>query len=293
MTDPLPKISIVTPSFNQARFLDETILSVLDQAYPNLEYAVVDGGSSDGGTEIIGRYRDRLTWSCSEADGGQYDALNKGFEKTSGEIMGWLNSDDKYLPWTLSVVADIFRQFPEIEWLTTLYPMVWNEAGLAVRCTKRGPFSSRAFFEGDNLPGPGRFTTGWIQQESTFWRRSLWERAGSGLDASLKYAGDYDLWTRFFKCAELYAADVPLGGFRRHGDQKTAREPDAYRDEAERVLRSHGGRLDGRLASGFKLGLKRSCPNRLRPLAGQLGLIRLGKTCVFDTKIGRWRVVSG
>src|SRR6267154_2378048 len=97
-----PRISIVTPSFNQGSYLEETIRSVLDQNYPNLEYVVVDGGSTDRSVEILQRYADRLAWWSSEPDGGQYAAINKGFKHTSGEIMAWINSDDKYLPWTFS-----------------------------------------------------------------------------------------------------------------------------------------------------------------------------------------------
>src|SRR3954464_13703841 len=95
----LPRISIVTPSFNQARFLPETIRSVLGQNYPDLEYVVIDGGSTDGSAEVIRRHEDRLAQWVSEKDAGQYDAINKGFARTSGEIMGWLNSDDLYTPW--------------------------------------------------------------------------------------------------------------------------------------------------------------------------------------------------
>src|SRR5258708_5296321 len=113
-----PSISIITPSYNQVSFLEETIQSVLQQDYPNLEYVIIDGGSTDGSVEIIQKYADRLTHWVSEPDGGQYDAVNRGFQYTRGEIMAYINSDDKYTPWAFSVVGEIFESLPEIEWLT-------------------------------------------------------------------------------------------------------------------------------------------------------------------------------
>src|SRR5579859_3708649 len=103
---PVPRISIVTPSFNQRAFLEETIRSVLDQRYPNLEYVIIDGGSTDGSVDIIRKYERHLAFWVSEPDGGQYDAINKGFAHTTGELLGWLNADDKYLPWSFSTLAD-------------------------------------------------------------------------------------------------------------------------------------------------------------------------------------------
>ena len=102
----LPKISTVTPSFNQGKFLEKTILSVLEQGYPNLEYIIIDGGSSDESVDIIKKYADRLNYWVSEADRGQSHAINKGFERATGEIFGWLNSDDWYHPGALQAVDD-------------------------------------------------------------------------------------------------------------------------------------------------------------------------------------------
>jgi glycosyltransferase involved in cell wall biosynthesis len=237
-------ISIVTPSLNQAAFLEQALESVLGQRYPALEYVVLDGGSTDGSVQIIERHASQLAFWTSGPDGGHYAAVNRGFERTTGELMAWLNGDDQYLPWTFSVVAEVFTQFPEIEWVTTRWPLRWDTRGRAVRCAARAGYSRTGFFRGDYLPGEGRPV---IQQESTFWRRSLWERAGARLDTSFPLGGDFELWARFFKLTELYAIDTPLGGFRVHAAQRSARERDQYDGDVRRALVRHGGRLPGAL----------------------------------------------
>lgn len=238
----LPSLSIVTPSFNQAPYLEAAIRSVVEQGYENLEYVVIDGASSDESPEIIKRYAHRLSDWVSEPDKGQYDAIGKGFARTRGDIMGWLNSDDQYTPWAFSVVGEIFERFPQIEWLTTLYPLWWDQNGRAVHCEPLRGFSRAGFWAGEHLPSAGHQFLGFIQQESTFWRRSLWERAG-GLNTSCGAAGDFDLWARFFAAgAELVGVAAPLGGFRLHSDQKTSRAYEGYISEAESLLQAHGGR---------------------------------------------------
>jgi len=244
-----PRIALFTPSYNQAAFLEEAIRSVLDQNYPALEYVVIDGGSTDGSVEIIRRYASRLASWVSEPDCGQYDAVNKGFARTQGEIMGWLNSDDKHTPWTLSVVGELFATFPEIEWLTTLWPLFWDDQGRAVACGTHQGFSREAFWRGEQLPGADWHTTHWIQQESTFWRRSLWEKAGAGLDLRYALAGDFELWARFYRHAELHAVATPLGGFRLQAGQKTASQAEAYIAQAREAFLAHGGRPPGRCES--------------------------------------------
>jgi Glycosyl transferase family 2 len=246
------RIALVTPSLNQASFLEGTLASVHDQRHPELEHVVVDGGSTDGSVAILERWADRLAWWTSERDGGQYDAINRGFARTSGEIMGWLNADDRHLPWTLALVGELFERFPQVEWLTTQYPVILDESGRAVQSGYGGGFNADAFRRGGNLPGRGWFATGFVQQESTFWRRSLWEKAGGRVDASLKLAGDFELWCRFFDHAPLYAVATPLAGFLRHGEQKTATRFEAYLDEAEAVLRQRGLRPYGGVESALR-----------------------------------------
>ncbi len=247
MEGKLPTISIVTPSYNQAQFLDEAMRSVLMQGYPNLEYVVIDGGSSDGTVDIIRSHESRLAYWVSESDRGQYDAINKGFLKTSGEIMAWLNSDDKYMPWTFSLIAEIFSLFPEVEWITSVHPVSWNKRGQAVAVDFTGGFSGESFYKGGNFPGKGSYGRRWIQQESTFWRRSLWQRAGGSLDVSLQVAADFELWARFFQHADLYGVSALLGGFRAHGNQKSINFRKEYMLEAKQVLRARGRWPCGRI----------------------------------------------
>ena len=268
-----PTISVVTPCLNREAFIEDTLRSVLDQAYDPLEYIVIDAGSTDATVDVIHAYEDRLAYWVSEPDRGMWDGLNKGFARSSGEVMAWLGSDDKYCPWTLHVVGEIFSELPEVEWLTSLFPIVWNRDGRAVSCACREGYSRRGFLRGDNLPGAGWATSsGFIQQESVFWRRSLWERAGGRLDDSLSLAGDFELWARFFEHAPLYGVATPLGGFRAHGDQKSAQALSEYLGEATRVLVRSGGGPPGRLESVLRQRVQAHLPRRFRWLHAQVGL---------------------
>jgi glycosyltransferase involved in cell wall biosynthesis len=203
-----PKILLVTPVFNSASYLEATIRSVLSQQYPSLEYVVVDGGSTDGSVEIIRKYEPQLHAWVSEPDQGMYDAINKGFARSSGELMGWISATDLLHAGSLFVVGSVFRQFPEVEWITGR-PTGFNDDGMAVEVLKLRQWSRMPFLAGANR---------YIQQESTFWRRSLWERAGGRVDDSRRSAGDFELWVRFFRYAKLYAVDALIGGFRSHPD---------------------------------------------------------------------------
>ena len=185
-----------------------------------------------------------MTRWWTEPDGGQYEAVNRALSLTTGDIMGWLNSDDVYMPWTLSVVRDIFERFPEVEWLTTLYPLTIDESGRVVMTTYTGGFERASFAEAVNLPFSSGFWRG-MQQESTFWRRSLWERSGAYVDASLQCAGDFELWSRFFEQADLVGAETPLAAFRSHGAQKTIHLQEVYLEEGR--SRPEGPRLEPRI----------------------------------------------
>lgn len=235
-----PRITIVTPSFNRKKYLEKTILSVIDQNYPNLEYIIIDGGSIDGSVDIIRKYADRLAYWCSEPDGGMYHALNKGFALGTGDIMGWLNSDDSYFPWTLSVVASVMDQFPNVEWITSLLPSVINEGGIPYKVRRVKGYSKKYFQKGFYISDPCSGLFGFIQQESTFWKRSLFESVGNMLDINYRFAGDFDLWTRFMDQVELYGIDCQLGAFRAHGNQLTSQYMREYLVEANTSLCKNG-----------------------------------------------------
>lgn len=229
MTHTLPKISIVTPSFNQGEFLEECIESVLSQNYPNLEYIIMDGGSSDNSVEIISKYKNYLKYWQSQPDGGQYAAIEDGFSRSTGEIMAWLNSDDKYHHNAFYKIAYIFSSFQNMEWIVGRQTC-WDKCGDVSFVNRSLPTYGRERFMRKDYCDPH------IQQESSFWRRSLWEKAGGYLRKDLAFAGDLELWLRFFRCAELHSVDAILGGFRNHGNQKSVLFAEKYRTEAEALL---------------------------------------------------------
>ena len=285
------KISIVTPSYNQGHYLEQTIRSVLQQEHSPLEYFVVDNGSTDQSHDVLRKFEGQLQWWVNDRN-QQYDAINKGFARSSGEVMGWLNSDDMYPHWTLSVVAEIFEAFSEIEWLTTLHHIIWDTRGRAVRGLAARGYTRAGFLAGENLPRMPHYSTSWIQQESTFWRRSLWERAGGRLSTEHGSAGDFELWARFFQHAELYAADTPLGGFRFHGLNQSNVGKDAYLEHSERALREQGGKRPSALYAALRRFVFSGCPRPLQPLAHKFGLLRAAKVVRHHRYRDGWKLIT-
>lgn len=207
----LPTIAIVTPSYNQAAFIERTIQSVLDQAYPRLEFLVQDGGSQDGTKEILQRYTARLSGWQSAKDGGQSHAINIGFGKTNGEIMAWLNSDDVLLPGALACVGEYFARHPEVD---VVY-------GHRILIDENDQQIGRWM-----LPAHDDDILSWadyIPQETLFWRRRIWDKVGGRIDESFSFAMDWDLLVRFREAGASFAR-LPrfLGGFRIHECQKTS-----------------------------------------------------------------------
>jgi len=216
---PWPKVSIVTPTRNQGRYLEETILSVLHQNYPNLEYVIVDGASTDETPSILERYRSRLSLVISEPDNGQSHAINKGMAKTTGDILTWLNSDDMLAPGALAAVALAFdvENADMIAGICRLYRDGRLESQHLTSCAD-GPLPLEDLLDLDRGWNAGQF---FVQPEVMF-TRNMWLRAGGYVDQRLFYSMDYDLWLRFAHAgACLHVIGRPVSWFRIHVDQKT------------------------------------------------------------------------
>ena len=222
-----PTVSIVTPSYQHGRFLEWTIRSVILQEFPRLEYVVMDGGSTDRTPEILARYRGFFTHVESAKDGGQADAVKRGFEHTSGEIMAYLNSDDVLAPGTLQFVTGFFAENPRVDAL----------------------YSHRVFIDENNrverywlLPAHrDGLMKRWdyIPQETCFWRRRIYDHVG-GVDPTFQFALDYDLFVRFMERGRMHRVNRFLGAFRQHAASKTAALVEGrVHSEVDRVRRAH------------------------------------------------------
>ena len=218
----LPKFTIVTPSYNQAHYLEETIRSVLDQGYPNLEYIVVDGGSRDNSVEVIRKYEHHLAWWVSERDKGQTDALNKGFARATGDVLGFINSDDTLKSGALNFAARHFQEGAKwvVGWVEFLegddcnFPQVWQD------------YERVADW----------FVTNPIPQQGTFWTRELWQQHG-GFRDDLQLVFDYEFWMRLRFRARVTPKTVRrcMATYRLHPSSKTCSQTTLYTPENERV----------------------------------------------------------
>lgn len=205
------RISVITPSYNQAVFIDSSIRSVINQKYDNVEYIVVDGGSTDGSVDIIYSYKDKINVIIVETDNGQSEAINKGFQIATGDIVCWVNSDDLLLPNALQKVANYFTQFPDCFWLAGncrftdfFLKMHWH-----YQVKTLDPVDYLLFGEGNFLAQP-----------SVFFKRDLLHKAGE-LKTDLHYAMDLDLWLRFLSIAPLHTLNEDLSINRQYDTTKT------------------------------------------------------------------------
>jgi glycosyltransferase involved in cell wall biosynthesis len=247
-----PVISIVMPSFNKGRFIERSILSILEQGYPNLEYIIIDGASADNSIEVIKKYESSLKFWTTEKDEGMYHAIQKGFRHASGEIMGWLNADDILHPKSLFTIAEIFTSFEDISWLQG-HPTV-IDGNDRILYNRPGRNNKLDFYQKKYKDGT------FIQQESTYWRKILWEQAGSHISTEYKYAGDFELWMRFFNYAKLYNTSAIIGAFRYSGEgQITNNHYEAYLNECDVIIDKAIPNLDKNI-------LKHPGKNKLREL---------------------------
>lgn len=235
----LPRITVVTPSFNQAAFLERTILSVLDQGYPNLEYIIVDGGSTDGSVEIIHKYADRLAWWVSEPDRGQSHAINKGLQRASGEWVAWQNSDDVYFPGAFAQLAEAARRWPQAELIIGDMQLIDEQDRLIRDLRYVRPTYASLLAEGMVLAN-----------QAAFWRRGLHERIG-WMDESLHYCFDFEWFLRLLRESD-HARHVPFywGALRYHDATKTSSSTSRFAEEYSSVL-------EGRVLPGWKKHLYR------------------------------------
>lgn len=225
-----PKISVITPSRNQAEFLERTILSVLNQNYPNLEYIIIDGGSTDGSVEIIRKYEKFLTYWVSGKDKGQADAINKGFKMAGGTVFAWLNADDVYLPDAMRNAAEFFKIDSEAG-------MCYGKAYLINETDDTIGAYPTEDFDFKRLAG-----FNFIAQPSVFFKREVYFAAGC-LDSDMHYAADYDLWIRIAKTYKVRYLPVSLSTYRLHAGSKTVSEEsalDVQRECLKTVMKHYG-----------------------------------------------------
>jgi glycosyltransferase involved in cell wall biosynthesis len=222
-------ISIVTPSYNQAAYIEETMQSVLSQEYPELEYIVVDGGSTDGTVDIIKKYENKISWWVSEKDKGQTDAINKGFARAKGDVLAWLNSDDTYEPGAVAAAAKYLREHPTVG-------MVYGD------CNFINQYGNIIGRFGAAQTNYRLIRQGYVHipQQTMFFRADLWKQVGP-LDPSFYFAMDYDLWTRISARSEIKYVPQTWANFRLHTSGKTIMADDRCWPEMVRVHYRDGG----------------------------------------------------
>jgi glycosyltransferase involved in cell wall biosynthesis len=250
-----PKITVVTPSYNQAQFLERTILSVINQNYPNLEFMIIDGGSTDGSAEIIKKYENYLAYWVTEKDAGQTDAINKGWRRASGQIIAYLNSDDTYTPNAMKKVAAYFEQHPNVDAVYGVCNLI-DENDKVINIWEPAEFSLKALL---------RCGISTIPQQTVFFRRKILDEIGF-LDISLRHAMDYEYWIRIGQKFNFQKIPYTLANFRIQSKSKTSLESHTQWQESCRIRAKYLDESKLRWAFGYyTYKLRRIWPKFIRP----------------------------
>jgi len=226
-----PLLSIVTPSFNQGQYIEETIRSVLLQRYPNLEYIVIDGGSKDNSVEIIKKYEKWLAHFVSESDQGQANAINKGWQRSTGEILAWINSDDIYLPGTFKKVSTLFYEYPKVDFIFS-HCLVINEKSKIINMIQGKDPEKFEILSWRNF----------IPQPTVFFRKKVVQSTGY-LNEKLNLSMDFDYWRRISKSHRMKLINDIFACFRLHNESKTSLQLKQFRRESKRSFFTHGGTI--------------------------------------------------
>jgi hypothetical protein len=290
------KVSVVTPSFNSARYIRETIQSVIAQSGEfSIEYIVVDNCSTDGTKEIVEEFQRLLRDGCipigcngvdltfvSEKDNGMYDAINKGFEEATGEIFSWLNADDIYLPGALATITKAFTVYEDIHWIKGITSYITQENSIwrtgsclvyAQEWIKAGIYGREHYY---------------IQQDSVFWRAWLWKKCG-GIDANIKQAGDYYLWAKFAQLAPLITVRSCISCFRSVEGQLSQDSASYMREVTSFSLGKPRLRNRVRLFLRFEERL----PSFLKPFLFRLTFGRPEYSVILISADGKLKKISG
>tara|TARA_B100001057_G_C22871531_1_gene959204 strand:- start:7821 stop:8693 length:873 start_codon:yes stop_codon:yes gene_type:complete len=225
------KISIVVPVFNMFNTIEQTLNSIWQQNYSNLELIVIDGGSTDGTYNFLKENKNKIDFLVSENDNGQYHAIQKGFDLASGEIISWINADDVYFPWTLKTVNDVFSKWEDVNWIIGLASFL-NSEGNLTNISSLSSKNSKHIYK-------GRFRKnvfGYLQQESMFYRKKILDNAG-GLNLNFSLAADFELWTRFAKNNVLYSLNLPIAAFRKTKNSRSKKMESVYLDEVKIIIK--------------------------------------------------------
>jgi glycosyltransferase involved in cell wall biosynthesis len=269
-----PKISIVTPSFNQSDFIEQTILSVLTQDYSNLEYIIIDGGSTDNSAEIIKKYDHQLAYWVSEPDGGQTQAINKGLKIASGEIFSWINSDDLLLPGAISAIKKSFQQHPEAGFIYGDYHMI-DQSGKTIYKRMVSDYDYGVLVYGRSL----------ITQPASFFRRTVLERIGF-LDENYDFCMDLEFWIRAaIHNINFQPLRVPIAANRLHNKTKTFTQPFKLNEQHRHIIRKYSNLWGSKY--GFKLA---NSYHRIRGVVRRM--VQRGDWGIFKTYYSRKRLME-